>query len=52
MTTAPHPNPQAIDTGSAPSAEPARAASDGGPLDAAAFRRAGHALIDWIADYR
>ena len=24
----------------------------GGPLDAAAFRRAGHALIDWIADYR
>lgn len=22
------------------------------PLDAEAFRRAGHALIDWIADYR
>ena len=22
------------------------------PLDAAAFRQAGHALIDWIADYR
>ena len=23
-----------------------------GPLDADGFRRAGHALIDWIADYR
>ena len=52
MTTAPHPNPQAIDTGSAPSVESARVAAEGGPLDAAAFRRAGHALIDWIADYR
>ncbi|MFZ9915696.1 MAG: pyridoxal-dependent decarboxylase, partial [Phycisphaerales bacterium] len=23
-----------------------------GPLDADGFRRAGHALVDWIADYR
>ncbi|MFM2164565.1 MAG: hypothetical protein RL325_1002 [Planctomycetota bacterium] len=23
-----------------------------GPIDAEAFRRAGHALVDWIADYR
>jgi aromatic-L-amino-acid decarboxylase len=38
MTTAPH--------------EPSIAADDARPLDAQMFRRAGHALIDWIADYR
>ena len=35
-------------------ARPARPAATprGGPLDAESFRRAGHALVDWIAGYR
>ena len=30
----------------------AHSSSQHGPIDADGFRRAGHALIDWIADYR
>ncbi|MEI7877034.1 MAG: pyridoxal-dependent decarboxylase [Planctomycetota bacterium] len=40
MTTAPH------------SSTRASSPAQHGPIDAEGFRRAGHALIDWIADYR
>ena len=47
MTTAPHPS----SSSSTPNVH-AHPHAPHGPIDAEAFRRAGHALIDWIADYR
>ena len=56
MTTAPHQHPRPTDADTPVEVAAAQREDEQAfparPLDAQLFRRAGHALIDWIADYR